>query len=232
MNHYTQTKAPKLVTIDGPAGSGKSTVSRMVAEKLGWLHVNTGAIYRTLALLLSESKATIESERDIQTFIDYLANNYKQDAVTGECYVNDRNVTQLIRMPVISEAASLVAKNEFVRKCLLPVQRALVTNANGAVVDGRDMGTVVFPDAPLKVFLTASPEQRAKRRALELKAQGKEVVFAELVKEIEERDSRDATRDVAPMVPAKDAIVVDSTEMDPMAVVELILRQTKERGLA
>lgn len=221
----------KLITIDGPAGSGKSTVSRMVAERLGWLHLNTGAIYRTLAVLLDEAKASLENTREVQTFIDYLAKHYRQDPHTGDCYVENRNVTQLIRMPSISEAASMVAKNELVRELLLPVQRNIVSFANGAVVDGRDMGTIVFPKAKLKVFLTATPEQRAKRRALELRAQGKEVVFAELVREIEERDARDESRSVAPMVPANDAILLDSTEMDPDAVVEFILKNASDRGL-
>lgn len=227
----TQANVTKLITIDGPAGSGKSTVSHMVAERLGWMHLNTGAIYRTVALLLEERGCSLDREDDVVTLIGLIANNYRQDLQTGESFVSGRNVTALIRSSSVSQAASLVAKNERVRQLLLPVQRALVESSGGAVVDGRDMGTVVFPTAPLKVFLTATSEQRAKRRALELRSQGKEVVYSDLVKEIEERDRRDATRDVAPMVPAADAIILDSTTMNPGAVVDMILRYAKERGL-
>lgn len=229
--NQTRPTVLKLITIDGPAGSGKSTVSQMVAERLGWLHLNTGAIYRALGLLLHEASATVSDRALIETLTAVLATQYRQDLHTGDSFLKDRNVTRDLRSPAISEAASLVAKDEFVRTKLLPVQRRLVEGANGAVVDGRDMGTVVFPDAPLKVFLTASPEQRGRRRMLELRGQGREVELADLVREISDRDNRDANREVAPMIPAKDAIILDSTELDPNEVVNIILKHSRDRGL-
>lgn len=221
----------KLITIDGPAGSGKSTVSHNVAEQLGWTHLNTGALYRALALLLYENSKSVDDASAVSEFVGVLASKYRQDVKTSFNYLGERNITSDIRSPKVSESASLVAKNEFVRQCLLPVQRQLVANANGSVVDGRDMGTIVFADSPLKVFLTASPEQRAERRKLELAATGRDVDLQMLIREITDRDERDANRTIAPMKPAFDAIVIDSTHLDAKNVVNLILEYAKKRGL-
>jgi cytidylate kinase len=160
---------PKVITIDGPAGSGKSTVSRMLAHRLGWIYVTTGAIYRTLALMLFEAGTGVQDRGSIERFVAFLSERYRQDPRSGRVFLGDREITHEIRTPFVSEQASLVAQDELVRRRLLPVQRKVVLDCNGAVVDGRDMGTVVFPDAPLKIFLTASPEQRAQRRMDELR---------------------------------------------------------------
>ena len=221
----------KVVTIDGPAGSGKSTVSRVLANHLGWIYVNTGAIYRTLALMLFEAGTNVHDKGSVERFVAFLSERYRQDSRSGRVYLGEREITHEIRTPFVSEQASIVAQDELVRRRLLPVQRRVVLDCNGAVVDGRDMGTVVFPDAPLKIFLTATPEQRASRRAEELKSHGCSVDVSELVKEIHERDSRDANRSVAPMRAAEDAVCVDSTEMDPQTVIQLILKYCFERGL-
>lgn len=221
----------RVITIDGPAGSGKSTVSRVLAAHLGWIYVTTGAIYRTLALMLHEAGTGVNDKGSVERFIAFLSERYRQDSRSGRVFLGEREITHEIRTPFVSEQASIVAQDELVRRRLLPVQRRVVLDCNGAVVDGRDMGTVVFPDAPLKIFLTATPEQRAHRRAEELRAHGRDVDFEELVKEIHERDARDANRAVAPMRPADDALSIDSTTMDPQAVVKAILKLCVDRGL-
>lgn len=221
----------KVVTIDGPAGSGKSTVSRQLAMQLGWQYVTTGAIYRTLGLMLHEAGASFADKGSVERFVAFLAERYRQDSRSGRVFLGEREITHEIRTPFISEQASIVAQDELVRRKLLPVQRKVVLETNGAVVDGRDMGTVVFPDAPLKVFLTASPEERARRRAEEMRAFGREVKVEDLVKEISERDARDASREVAPMKAADDAVIIDSSEMDCAAVVRRVLALCVERDL-
>ncbi len=222
---------PKVITIDGPAGSGKSTVSRLLAHKLGWIYVTTGAIYRTLALMLYEAGTGVQDRGSIERFVAFLSERYRQDPRSGRVFLGDREITHEIRTPFVSEQASLVAQDELVRRRLLTVQRKVVLDCNGAVVDGRDMGTVVFPDAPLKIFLTASPEQRAQRRMDELKAQNLEPSLDELIREIHERDARDANRLVAPMRPAEDAVLLDSTELEPDSVVRAVLKLCRERSL-
>jgi len=221
----------RVVTIDGPAGSGKSTVSRVLAMQLGWQYVTTGAIYRTLALMLHEAGTTANDKGAVERFVAFLSERYRQDSRSGRVYLGEREVTHEIRTPFVSEQASIVAQDELVRRKLLPVQRKVVLDTNGAVVDGRDMGTVVFPDAPLKVFLTATPEERARRRAEELKSFGREVVMEDLVREIHDRDTRDAGREVAPMKAADDAVLIDSSVMGPDDVVRAILSLCVERSL-
>ncbi len=227
----TSEESLKVITIDGPAGSGKSTVSRLLAHRLGWIYVTTGAIYRTLALMLFEAGTGVQDRGSIERFVAFLSERYRQDPRSGRVFLGDREITHEIRTPFVSEQASLVAQDELVRRRLLPVQRKVVLDCNGAVVDGRDMGTVVFPDAPLKIFLTASPEQRAQRRLDELRAQNLEPSLDELIREIHARDARDANRLVAPMRPAEDAVLLDSTELEPNAVVRAVLRLCVDRGL-
>ena len=158
----------KVITIDGPAGSGKSTVAKIVATKLGWIYVTTGAIYRTLALLFHESNIKETDLENIERFISFISERYRQESSSGRVFIGEREISDEIKATFVSELASILAKEETVRKRLLPIQRKVVLNNNGAVVDGRDMGTVVFPDAPLKIFLTASAKERAERRFKEL----------------------------------------------------------------
>ena len=221
----------KVITIDGPAGSGKSTVSRLLAARLGWIYVTTGAIYRTLALMLMEAGTSVNDTGAIERFVSFLSERYRQESRSGRVYLGEREVSNEIRSPIMSEQASIVAQDELVRRRLLPVQRRIVLECSGAVVDGRDMGTVVFPDSPLKIFLTAAAESRANRRAEELNAAGQKIDVSALVKEIHERDLRDSNRAVAPMRQAEDAVCIDSTDMDPQSVVKLILKQCFEKGL-
>jgi CMP/dCMP kinase len=221
----------KVVTIDGPAGSGKSTVAKMLAAELGWQYVTTGAIYRTLGLMLKESGALSTDDGAVERFVSFLNERYRQDSRSGRVFIGEREVTNEIRSPEISEKASVIAQNETVRQKLLHIQRKVVTECNGAVVDGRDMGTIVFPDSPLKIFLTASPEERAKRRLRELHAMGQETTLEELVREIHVRDERDSTRKIAPMVAASDAVLLDSSTRDPQSVVSFVLELCVQRKI-
>jgi cytidylate kinase len=226
-----ESAAVKVVTIDGPAGSGKSTVSRVIAMRLGWQYVTTGAIYRTLALMLHEAGTTTSDKGGVERFVAFLSERYRQDSRSGRVYLGEREVTHEIRTPFVSEQASIVAQDELVRRKLLPVQRKVVLECHGAVVDGRDMGTVVFPDSPLKVFLTASPTERARRRMEEMRASGREPDEGEILREIHERDARDAGREVAPMKAADDAVLIDSSTLDREDVVKRILKLCVERDL-
>lgn len=233
VSHISSENTPqvKVITIDGPAGSGKSTAARHTAERLGWTYVTTGAIYRTLGLIFLESGEDFKQEVSAERFIGFLSERYRQDSRSGRVFLGDRDVSQDIRTPKISEMASIVAQNAYIRKKLLPLQRRVVQQHNGAVVDGRDMGTVVFPDAKLKIYLHASAEERARRRLKELQAQGENLDLCELVKEIDERDKRDAGRDCAPMVAAQDAVRIDSTQLSMSEVIDAILKLCSERGL-
>lgn len=221
----------RVITIDGPAGSGKSSAARELARRLGWAYVTTGAIYRTLALMFVESGKNHKDAEHSERFVSFLTERYRQDPRTGLVWLGDRDVSTEIRRPEISEMSSIVAQSAAIRKKLLPVQRKVVQSCNGAVVDGRDMGTVVFPQAPLKVFLSASAEERARRRAEENKARGEPIDLESLVREIHERDERDASRDCAPMKPADDAILIDSTAMSLDQVINQIIALCAQRGL-
>ena len=223
----------KVITIDGPAGSGKSTVAKMTAAELGWIYVTTGAIYRTLALLLHEAGVQAESanSHNIERFISFINERYRQESRSGKVFIGEREVTHDIQSPIVSKLASVFAQDEFIRNKLLPIQRKIVCENNGAVVDGRDMGTVVFPDAPLKIYLTASVEERAKRRHKELLAEGEKIEFEKLVKDINERDNRDSNRATAPLKPASDAIILDSTHLTQEEIANQILHCAAERKL-
>ncbi|BBH51601.1 (d)CMP kinase [Fluviispira sanaruensis] len=221
----------KVITIDGPAGSGKSTVAKIVATKLGWIYVTTGAIYRSLALLFHEANLKEKDLGSIERFTSFINERYRQESLSGKVFLGEREVTQEIKAPFVSELASVLAQEDSVRKRLLPIQRKVVLNNNGAVVDGRDMGTVVFPDAPLKIFLTASPEERAERRLKELHSNGMKTNIKELIKEINERDIRDTNRKIAPLKPAIDAITLDSTKSTQEEIARIILNYAIQKEM-
>ena len=223
--------ALKVITIDGPAGSGKSTVASLVAKFLCWTYVTTGAIYRTLGWILKEEGVELSDVEGVKKCVQILVDKYRQDPKTGSVYLQDLDISERIRTPEASERASIIAKDAFIREKLLPVQRKVVISCDGAVVDGRDMGTIVFPESPLKIFLTAAPEERARRRAQEMRQKGLEVDMDALVKEIYERDERDASRSVAPMKPAIDAVYLDCTTQTADEIAQLILKHALDRGL-
>ena len=219
-----------VVTIDGPSGSGKGTISRKVALHSGWHLLDSGALYRLVALAGAEQGLAPE---DIDGFAEAAR---RLDVAFGQIDGQEqirlagRDVTLKLRTEEAGAGASRVAAWPAVREALLERQHAFA-RAPGLVADGRDMGTVVFPDAPLKVFLTASPDERARRRYNQLKDKGSGVSLAALSREIAERDLRDSTRAVAPLVPAPEAHVIDSTGLGIEDVVEKVLGLGRTLGL-
>ena len=215
-----------VLTIDGPSGSGKGTISRTVADKLGWHLLDSGALYRAVGfaagmegLDLSDAEAVTRCAQT--TRIGFRA---PKDKVGGETHVivNGLDATDEIRTETCGAAASAIAAIPSVRAALFDKQRSF-RKSPGLVADGRDMGTVIFPDAGVKVFLTAGAEERAKRRYKQLKEKGLGVTLAALLREIQARDVRDAERPVAPLKPAADAVIIDSTGMPIDAVVAAVL---------
>lgn len=205
-----------IVTIDGPAGAGKSTAARAVAERIGLPYLDTGALYRAVAWKLNkEGIAPDEGER-----ITKALASFNLELRPGGLCADGADVTAAIRTPEIDRIVSAYAARAEVRDALTGLQRAQA--ANGLVADGRDMGTVVFPEAELKIFLTASAEERARRRYRERRACGEDVDYDEILKQVVERDSYDMTREIAPLRPAPGCIILDSSDMDAEAVTDAI----------
>jgi CMP/dCMP kinase len=220
-----------VLTIDGPSGSGKGTVSRQVARYTGWHLLDSGALYRLVSLAGSLNGLTADDVAGHTRLADVMQVRFGVDLADRECIELDgREVTAEVRAEEAGAGASRVAAWPSVRAALLQRQRAF-RQAPGLVADGRDMGTVVFPQAVLKIFLTASPDERALRRYNQLKGKESGVSLAALSLEIAERDRRDSTRSVAPLIPATDAIVLDSTAMTALEVVDEILAFGRTRSL-
>jgi cytidylate kinase len=220
-----------VVTIDGPAGAGKSSVAKLLARRLGYRLLDTGAIYRAVALVTkragtpwTEGAACGEVARSLDIRFDFVGD-------TNHVFVAGEDVSTAIRTPEVSQGASQVSAHPEVRAGLLELQRRLGAGG-GVVVEGRDTGTVVFPRAEAKFFLTAHDEERARRRVAELAQSGAPVDYEVTLREIRERDQRDASRDVAPMVPASDAILVDSSTQTLEQVVDSLAAQVEARAHA
>ena len=217
------TETAPVLTIDGPSGSGKGTVARRIGEALGWRVLDSGALYRLLGLAAHLQGIEVNDVAALTHLARQLPVEFRGDAV----FLDGKDVSLEIRTESAGNQASKVAAVPAVREALLDWQRAYV-QPPGLVADGRDMGTVVFPGAVLKVFLDASAEERARRRFQQLKDKGVDVKLPDLIAEITDRDKRDRTRAVAPLKPAADAVVIDSTHMGVDAVVERILSEWKQ----
>ena len=226
-------KPVPVITIDGPSGSGKGTVAALLAGKLGWNFLDSGALYRLLAFAARNHGVDRTNEEALKVLAEHLDVQFgaARDGHGMVIILEGEDVTEAIRNETVGAGASQVAALPVVRTALLQRQKAF-REAPGLVADGRDMGTVVFPDAPLKIFLTASAEERARRRYLQLKARGDDVNLASLLEEIRERDERDTQRAVAPLKPAEDAIQLDSTTLSIEEVLQRILSEVADRDLA
>lgn len=220
-----------VITIDGPSGSGKGTVAGLLAKRLGWRLLDSGALYRLLAFAARNHGVDLTNEEALKVLAAHLDVQFSAKTGGGQRIILEgEDVTDVIRSEQVGAGASQVAALPAVREALLQRQRAFL-EAPGLVADGRDMGTVVFPQAQLKIFLTASAEERARRRYLQLKGKGMEADQASLLQEIQERDERDSQRSVAPLKPASDAIVLDSTSLSIDEVQEKILKAFAALGL-
>jgi len=225
-------KRPKglVVAIDGPVGAGKSTVAKLVARKLGYLYVDTGAMYRAVALKALRLGMDI-NDPIVMAMLAEATDIQLQQQGDGSVrvFLDGEDVTEAIRTPEVSEASSIVSAHEGVRKVLAERQKAMA-ELGGVVMEGRDIQTVIAPDAEVKIFLTASLEERAKRRWLELQQKGISVSYEEVLQEVKERDERDKTRAIAPLRKAPDAVEIDTTGITPEEVAEKIVELACKRA--
>ncbi|HKI30394.1 MAG TPA: (d)CMP kinase [Gemmataceae bacterium] len=211
-----------IVTIDGPAGAGKSSAARALAQRLGFEFLDTGATYRAVALAALRAGLDLHDQEGLARLLGTLV----LDLPPGRVLLDGEDVTTAIRTPEVTAATSLVADSKVVRQHLAGLQRAIAAGRD-MVCEGRDQGTVVFPDAACKFFLEADPIERARRRQREMAARGQAIDFEAVLRAQQERDRRDAARDLAPMVPAADAIILDSTHLNPGRVVDLMEREVR-----
>jgi cytidylate kinase len=215
-----------LVTVDGPSGSGKGTVCHIIAARLKWNLLDSGALYRILAFAALQKKISLDDQKSLANLALNLNVSFQSNGVGVDTLLAGENVGDKLRTETVAQAASQIAALQLVRDALLTRQKAFYKEP-GLIADGRDMGTVVFPDAPVKIFLDASAEQRASRRFNQLQSNGFDVSLAKILSEIKERDFRDRNRPVAPLKPAEDALVIDSTSLTVVQVVDQIFELMK-----
>jgi cytidylate kinase len=220
-----------IVAIDGPAGAGKSTIARLVAERLDYQLIDTGAIYRTVAWRALEENLDLDEADDVADLAASLRFDFRREGGGENVLICDgRPMSDEIRAPHVSLASSQISSYPAVRRALLDIQRDLGRRAS-SVLEGRDIGTVVFPDARVKIFLTASDDIRANRRLEQMKERGEDADLADVLAEIVERDRRDSERDIAPLKQADDAVAVDTSELDVDEVVEKILEIVESKSI-
>lgn len=216
-----------VIAIDGPSGAGKSTVARLLAGRLGYIYIDTGAMYRAIGWKVKRAGIDPTDENKLADLCERSVVTITKDNTDPRFYVNGIDVTGKIRTPEMGLIASAVSKSPAVRARLLMLQRELGRNGS-VVMDGRDIGTVVFPNADVKFFLDASAEERGKRRYLELKAKGMDVDLAQITREIEDRDKQDRGRDLAPLKKADDALFIDSTSLSIDETIDRMLSVIKK----
>ena len=216
------------IAIDGPSGAGKSSVAKALSKKMGIVYVDTGALYRTVGYYIRSVGANPKSAEEVTPHLKDINIEVKYENGTQCVYLNGENLGEKIREPEISMYASAVSAIPAVRSFLLETQKS-VARANNVVMDGRDIGTVILPDAEVKIFLTASVECRAMRRVLELKEKGMEAKYDDVLAEMIERDNNDKNRDVAPAVAAEDAVILDNSELTMEQTLEKIIEIAKTR---
>jgi len=227
LNSSLNEKRGFVIAIDGPSGAGKSTVARILADRLGYIYIDTGAMYRAVGWQVKRTGVDPADESKLGDLCERSAITIKRDNNDPRIYMNGIDVTKEIRTPEMGLLASLVSKSPAVRARLLLLQRELGMRG-GVVMDGRDIGTVVFPDADVKFFLDASAEERGKRRYLELKASGMNVDLANVTREIRDRDKQDMGRELAPLKKADDALLIDSTSLGIDEIVDKMLSLIKK----
>ena len=218
-----------IITIDGPAGSGKSTVSRLLAERLHYQYLDTGAMYRAVALQAKREDTALERIEKIRELCHNLDLCFKAKGNEKRVFIGDEDVSSAIRAPEIDLLSSSISTIKEVREAMTALQRKIARNEN-LIAEGRDMGTVVFPDAHFKFFITASSDVRAERRYRERIKRGEKVLRHQVRRDLAKRDEQDRTRSIAPSIPAKDAIIIDTSSTTPEQVVEIILEKIKARG--
>ncbi|MBS6292926.1 MAG: (d)CMP kinase [Veillonella sp.] len=216
------------IAIDGPAGAGKSSISKVVANELGYLYIDTGAMYRGVTWAVLDSHVDVKNQKDVESLLPSLDLTLEPTANACKVFVKGQDVTDLIRQQQINENVSTIASYKGVREYLVERQQAMAA-VGGVILDGRDIGSVVLPKAELKIYLTASVDARAKRRWLEVQGTSNEQSLEDIKKNVESRDAMDKNRDESPLVCVEDAIVVDSSNMTFDETVEHILHLVQER---
>lgn len=215
-----------IVAIDGPAGAGKGTITKQVGEKLGFINIDTGAMFRCVTLKILQDGVKIEKEQEIQKLLETIEIEIKE---SGEVFLNGENVTKRIRENEVNSMVSPVSVIPIVREKLLYLQRKMAEGKN-IIMEGRDIGTVVFPNANVKIYLDATPEERARRRVKQNQEKQIPCSYEEVLQGIIDRDKRDSTREIAPLKQAEDAIYIDSSNMSIEEVVNQIIEMIKQKG--
>lgn len=218
-----------IIAIDGPSGAGKSTAGRALAHRLSYLYIDTGAMYRAVALQVLEKGLSLTDEAGITELVHNINIELQGEPYNLQVYLNERNVTGLIRTPEVTQASSIISAINGVRQALVERQRDM-GHKGGIVMDGRDIGTHVFPHADLKFFLSADAYERARRRNLEEVGRGETMTIEDTLREIEERDLRDSQRTYAPLRPADDSIKINTSELSPEGVIETMLKYINEHN--